>query len=164
MVFGAWIPRNHKVKVNRNQQKWKKWPERAGSWGKYSKFTKCNLFYEILSFNYFSSHFNLFTKLTHAKPLCNGCFEEKQLSLTATEGIWKVRNIFFLELFQIRDVFIAPRLLTHKFRLTKRVQSFGQYILWDVYLLKYKMLHNLLDCFQNATSYDTMTIRKEPWL
>ena len=72
MVFGAWIPRNHKVKVNRNQQKWKKWPERAGSWGKYSKFTKCNLFYEILSFNFFSSHFNLFTKLTHAKPLCMG--------------------------------------------------------------------------------------------
>ena len=42
----------------------------AGSWGKYSKFTKRNLFYEILNFNYFSGHFNLFTKLTHAKPLC----------------------------------------------------------------------------------------------
>ena len=50
----------------------------AGSWGKYSKFTKCNLFYEILSFNYFSSHFNLFTKLTHAKPLWGDWLAKKQ--------------------------------------------------------------------------------------
>ena len=61
----------------------------AGSWGKYSKFTKCNLFYEILNFNYFSAHFNLFTKLTHAKPLWEGIKIQGYFSIGKKVKVWE---------------------------------------------------------------------------